>query len=184
MQTTVSLAPQADGFWQNWSTVFGANDAYLAVDDSTGTTHDGDATYIESNTVQGAAPLVPRVSFQFFDSALGIVPASITLRLAMATGGSHGGSTAVKIGFTTTSTAAFDPTLATSNVSTYALFTRTFAVNPFTGLPWAVDDLAALQPCWETDVSASRVARVTLFNLDLTYQGTTQWMPPYGVSYP
>src|SRR5207245_1811046 len=89
-------------------------------------------------------PTIPRVSFQFFDMAFGLVPASITLRVSMRKSG-VGATAVLALGFSRGATVASGGTVSTTS-ALYSIKTKVFTTNPLTGLAWALDDLVHLEP--------------------------------------
>ena len=136
----IDLRLQGDGLFTGWSSIVGATHAWQALDDSDGTSHDGDGSYIVL-----PRQILPagRVSFRMFQGAEHLVPKSITLRVGAK---KQSSSPRMSIGFQRYGVEAYDVTKYTPGTN-YSVATREFVFNPITGLPWADGDLIGLEPC-------------------------------------
>jgi hypothetical protein len=171
---TLALKVQQDGTWRGWSGLVGATRGYLAVDDSSGVAHDGDATYLLLGTLN-LGLMLGRVSFPLFLQAQGLNPTSITLNVAAEQGsGSHPN---LQIGFIQGGLAAFDPA-GFVTTGAYQVATRTFSTNPISGAPWVASDLIGLEACVQSQVAQQGTNRVTLVSASLTYVPTLSYLVP------
>jgi hypothetical protein len=148
---TLTVYPQADGYYQLWDSVEPVgSDGYETVDEAT---TDDDTGYLildKFTTIAGAASFA-------FGSASNILPTQIVITCrAKIEAGVSGGAIAVD---------ASTEVMAAG----YATFTRTFATNPFTGAAWAVDEMKNLELYVSTVVPVLGKVRVTMLNATITY---------------
>jgi hypothetical protein len=168
---TIALKVQQDGKVQGWESIVGATFAYQAIDDSDGTTHDSDTSYILLPRTGASFTGPGRASFPLFLQAQGLIPTSITLNVV--TKRNAGGNPEMELGFVRGGVFFFEATKWMPGAS-YALETRTFITNPFTGSAWTAADLVGLEGCVGNFAGASAGKnRMTLLSGSLTYVQTT-----------
>ena len=156
---TTGLHVQQDGKVQEYSALVGASFAYQTVDDSDGTGHDSDATYL---TITRQSP---RVSFPLFLQAEGLLPLSITLNVGARGSGTH---PRIRVGFYRSGLSGFSASLYTTT-SGWTVAQTTFSTNPITGGPWAPSDLIGLEPLVQNETGINGANDVTLLSGSLTY---------------
>ena len=157
MAQTIALRVQGDGYHQGWESVTGATYAWQAVDDSDGTTHDSDTSYVvlpRQFLEQG------RMSFPMFRQCSPGQVISITLNVAAKI---ESGSPELRIGFYRSGTEAYDGTTFTPTGS-YTVASRTFTTNPITGAAWTATDLVGLEAAVSMQTLVIGKARVTLIS--------------------
>jgi hypothetical protein len=178
---TIALKVQQNGRIQGWNLIVGSTFAYQAVDDSDGTAHDSDTTYIR---VAGAGLIFEsprgRASFPLFLQAEGLIPISITLNVVTKRSGAS--NPEMELGFCRGGLFAFDLTTWMPGAS-YGLESRTFSLNPITGAAWLASDLVGLEACVGNVVGASvGTNRLTLLSGSMDYlEAKYSRKEPYGM---
>lgn len=157
MSETVTLRVQGNGTLQGWESVTGATYAWQAVDDSDGTTHDSDSTYLV--LPRGVLPQ-GIVSFPLFYQCDPGQILSVTLNVAAKI---DTNTPEVQIGFHKGGSQAFHGTTFTPTGS-YTVASRTFTTNPITGAAWVPTDIVGMEACVKMVVPLVAKARITLIS--------------------
>src|SRR5262245_9565649 len=167
---TLALKVQNNGAYQQIQDITGATFAYQAVDDSDGTTHDSNTTYIRLRNI---GPDTGTVSFVAFQGISGFLPRSVTINVAArrnAAGNPEIDIGLQRAGFFALSGSTFLPG------ASYAVESRTFGsngINPLTGAAWAVGDLVGVELCIVTEPGSAGSNRITLVSGSLDYAPLT-----------
>jgi len=165
---SVPLSPQSDGLYRGWSSLVGATEGFRAVDDSSGTAHDGSASYFVLPRLVAPAGMV---SFPLFASVAGLTPTAIAINIVAQRGGaSH---PRIQVGFLRGAASGFDPTLIDAPAS-WTLFAYNFTTNPLTGLAWSAADLPGLEVLLQSEAFTLGSNQVTLVS------GTLFYLEPHG----
>lgn len=160
---TAGLKVQGDGTFIGYTSIVGAASAFEAIDDSDGTTQDGDATYILFGNPQASGRIV---SFRMFEMAEHLVPTRVVLSISAKT---IDGDPEIFIGFTRSGVQSFHGTSYMPTGSYTPVIARTFNANPFNGQPWTESALVGLEPCLMMTDFVFASARITLLSAQVTY---------------
>jgi hypothetical protein len=186
---SLDLTVQGNGSLATYTSLVGATLPFEAVDDSDGTTHDGDASYVLMQNVLGSAVSLTCltaalatddgdttfVSFvqgtpQDFShqSISSVLPAGTSigaLRVRWVATDPDGNGDVGKVGLTIGGVRYFDSPF-TFDAPGYFTNDSEWATDPSDGLPWTMDKIAALQTCVQFDtVVAPSSPRVTMIEL-------------------
>ncbi|HKB07906.1 MAG TPA: hypothetical protein VKF61_06495 [Candidatus Polarisedimenticolia bacterium] len=167
---TIALKVQGNGAYQQIQNIVGASFAYQAVDDSDGTGHDSDATYVRLRNI---GPDTGTVSFVAFQGISGFLPQSITVNVVAKR--NAGGNPEIDIGLQRAGTFALSGVTFLPGAG-YTLESRIFGsngINPLTGAAWAVGDLVGVELCIVTEPGSAGSNRITLVSGSLDYAPLT-----------
>ena len=158
----IGLKPQGNGLWTPSLAPVGAAYHYLAVDDSTGTTHDGDASYI---TVQRFGIDIG-ASFRFFLQSEGWTVNSVTVNVVAKRGAAA--HPELLIGFLRAGSFAAHATLFDPGAD-WTLASRTFTTDPLTSVAWNPDLLPNTEVAVQSEAGEIGNNRVTLISVSVDY---------------
>lgn len=166
---------QGNGSLAGWTMFNGATAAYLCIDDSTGTTHDSDATFIDLPGLSGLNPAQGKISFPFLRMAQIRRPTSIVLNVAHKRTGL--GVRELQVGFYRAGAKGFHATLL-QPAGSYVVSSLTFATDPITGSAWTEAGMVGLEACIESTVNSEGNSRITLLSGTMNYDIESNWRPP------
>ena len=159
---TIAVRPFADGPIMGHDLLVGASSPYLAVDDSTDGSHDGDASYIrlpKITTPEGIA------AFELFHGA-GWPPATnVRIGVAAKLDGALGQT--LRIGLYSGSTVQYGADLVLTGIYQHAV--RDWSVSPFSGLAWTPAELIDIYGYVENSIGLLGSSRLTLMYGIVTY---------------
>lgn len=176
--STVNLKPQQEGAFRGWTSLIGAVLGFRAIDDSNGTTHDSDATYL---TIPKLASPSGRVSFPFFLQWAGGIPSAVTVNVVARRGGAA--HPRIQIGFTRSGAVAFSGSLLDPG-SSWTLGSITFSTDPLTGLAWVPGNMPITEVCIQNENGVNGNNDVTLISASVDFAGPHNFDPliPRGLS--
>ena len=176
---SIAFKVQQNGSLTGWTSFSGDTEAYRCIDDSDGTTHDSDASFIELPALSVLAPMQGRISFPIMLMAQIRRPVSLTLNVGHKKTGL--GTREIQVGFYRAGVKGFHATLPAPGAS-YAVSSLTFATDPIAGA-WTEAGMTGLEACIESTADSEGNTRVTLLSGSILYDIESNWIWPEPVAH-